>query len=149
MRRSAQKVAVQYNIINKGDSIINLVSLPEQERNSIIDQHIKELKEKDQAAKTPDNQPRGNFNSYEFNRQSQNSMNISSGGGWYFYNPSAISLGYSEFLSRWGNRKLEDNWRRKNQNQITPNIGLDGEEERSCLQKKKSIAESIILASYH
>lgn len=33
-------------------------------------------------------------------------------GAWYFYNPSAISFGYSEFLKRWGNRKLEDNWRR-------------------------------------
>ena len=33
-------------------------------------------------------------------------------GAWYFYNPSAISFGLSEFLKRWGTRKLEDNWRR-------------------------------------
>ena len=146
MRRSAQKVAVQYNIINQGDSIINLVSLPEQQRNSIIDLYIQELKEKDQANKTPDNQSRSSFNSYEFNRQSQNSMNISSGGGWYFYNPSAISLGYSEFLSRWGNRKLEDNWRRKNQNQITQNIGLDGEEERSGPTEKEKYSREYYIS---
>ena len=30
-----------------------------------------------------------------------------------------MSFGYSEFLGRWGNRKLEDNWRRKNKNSIS------------------------------
>ena len=34
------------------------------------------------------------------------------GARWYFYNPAAISSGISAFKSRWGNRPLEDNWRR-------------------------------------
>ena len=34
------------------------------------------------------------------------------GNEWYFYNLSAVSTGRSQFLSRWGNRALEDNWRR-------------------------------------
>ncbi len=129
MRRNAQKVAKQYTIINYNDSIIELAGLPEKERNTIIDNHIKELKEQDQQSKKDEanNMSNTNFNSYEFNRQSQNSMNISSGGGWYFYNPSAISLGYSEFLSRWGNRKLEDNWRRKNKNRTNIEEELDEE----------------------
>lgn len=33
-------------------------------------------------------------------------------GKWYFYNPSLISQGANEFTQRWGNRQLEDNWRR-------------------------------------
>ncbi|MGN6640953.1 MAG: tetratricopeptide repeat protein, partial [Mucilaginibacter sp.] len=32
----------------------------------------------------------------------------------YFYNSNAVSLGYADFKRRWGNRKLEDNWRRSN-----------------------------------
>jgi len=32
------------------------------------------------------------------------------GGKWYFYNTTAMSQGYSEFVRKWGNRKLEDNW---------------------------------------
>jgi tetratricopeptide (TPR) repeat protein len=32
-------------------------------------------------------------------------------GKWYFYNTAALSYGYSEFIKKWGNRKLEDNWR--------------------------------------
>ncbi|MCK5703411.1 MAG: hypothetical protein KAI29_19770, partial [Cyclobacteriaceae bacterium] len=33
------------------------------------------------------------------------------GDSWYFYNLSAASTGRSQFLSKWGNRPLEDNWR--------------------------------------
>ena len=33
------------------------------------------------------------------------------GGKWYFYNTQAMSMGRTEFVNKWGNRKLEDNWR--------------------------------------
>lgn len=36
------------------------------------------------------------------------------GGKWYFYNMNAKGFGQPEFRMKWGNRKLEDNWRRKN-----------------------------------
>lgn len=31
---------------------------------------------------------------------------------WYFYNPSLVAQGKIQFSQRWGNRRLEDNWRR-------------------------------------
>ncbi len=31
---------------------------------------------------------------------------------WYFYNPTSMAFGLSEFMRDWGQRKLEDNWRR-------------------------------------
>ena len=39
--------------------------------------------------------------------------NKTSGGKWYFYNPATLSFGMSEFRKKWGKRKLEDDWRRK------------------------------------
>lgn len=33
---------------------------------------------------------------------------------WALYDPSQVSAGKSEFSRKWGNRKLEDNWRRMN-----------------------------------
>lgn len=39
--------------------------------------------------------------------------NNTSGGKWYFYNPATLSFGMSEFRKKWGERKLEDDWRRK------------------------------------
>ena len=35
-----------------------------------------------------------------------------SNGLWYFYNPETKSKGYNEFIRTWGERKLEENWRR-------------------------------------
>lgn len=37
--------------------------------------------------------------------------------GWYFDNPSAIAMGQTEFQRIWGDRPLEDNWRRSNKDQ--------------------------------
>lgn len=33
------------------------------------------------------------------------------GGNWYFYNQAAISTGRAEFVRKWGERPLQDNWR--------------------------------------
>ena len=34
-------------------------------------------------------------------------------GNWYFYDPQQISRGMANFKRKWGNRKLEDEWRRQ------------------------------------
>src|SRR5690606_5329120 len=41
----------------------------------------------------------------------ENSQANKSGGSFYFDNQMAIAQGTNEFKTRWGNRKLEDNWR--------------------------------------
>lgn len=47
-------------------------------------------------------------------RQSQinDAGGIGGGTSWYFGNPSAVALGQNEFKRIWGDRPLEDNWRR-------------------------------------
>ena len=42
-----------------------------------------------------------------------------SSGKWYFYNSTLMSAGKTEFLRKWGNRKLEDNWRISNKQQLS------------------------------
>lgn len=48
------------------------------------------------------------------------------GSNWYFYSQQQISIGYNDFIRKWGNRKLTDDWRygAKEKNQLlseTPN----------------------------
>lgn len=45
-----------------------------------------------------------------------------SNGLWYFYNPESKSKGYNEFIRIWGDRKLEDNWRRSNKTSFFDNF---------------------------
>lgn len=41
-----------------------------------------------------------------------NSTNPADPSNWYFYNPTAITRGKTDFTVKWGERKLTDNWRR-------------------------------------
>jgi len=39
-------------------------------------------------------------------------VSVPNGSNFYFYNSNAVSQGYAAFKRNWGNRKLEDDWRR-------------------------------------
>ena len=110
-------IVINQDIIQEKDSLLALAFLTEGERNQKIDDYIEALKLQDMEKKEQEKENNfgSNFNQYEFNR---NQATLPTGGGWYFYNPTAMSFGYSEFLTRWGNRKNESNWRRKNKNQM-------------------------------
>ncbi len=110
-------IVFNQDVIYTQDSLLALAFLSDEERNSKIDEYIDFLKQKDLEAKSQsrDDGMGGSFNLYEYNRSQSN---LPVGGAWYFYNPTAISFGYSEFLTRWGNRKNENNWRRKNKDQL-------------------------------
>lgn len=41
-------------------------------------------------------------------------------GEWYFYNQNTMGFGFSDFRKKWGDRKLEDNWRRTNKESLIP-----------------------------
>lgn len=45
-------------------------------------------------------------------------------GGWYFYNPTALSRGFTQFRNQWGNRKLEDLWFLSDKNINMSNAGI-------------------------
>ena len=126
-RESLNELVKLYNTISLSDSLYRLSELEEDELKGIIDAIIQEKKEEERLAKEV---LRSNARSRS-NTSSRNQFNPMAGGGgkWYFYNPSAISFGYSEFITKWGERKLEDDWRRKNKRQIFLDEEEDGEEK--------------------
>lgn len=48
----------------------------------------------------------------------RNNRPDNSNGQWYFYNTSVVSQGRTAFARKWGNRKLEDNWRRSSKEAV-------------------------------
>jgi len=102
------------------DSVQMLAALSEKDRNKIIDKIISDLIEQERVERELEQQ--ANINSMLFDQQRGNSMsnvNAPSGGKWYFYNPSQISFGKNEFAKKWGQRKNEDHWRRKNKSSMS------------------------------
>lgn len=69
----------------------------------------------------------------------------------YFYNPSNISFGVNEFTRKWGNRKLEDNWRRSNKESIVEEESSDNQNADSSNTKgggKKTVNDKYSRAYY-
>lgn len=46
-------------------------------------------------------------------------VTASTGSTFYFYNTAAVSKGFNDFKVKWGNRKLEDNWRVSQRTAVT------------------------------
>ncbi|MEJ2595090.1 MAG: tetratricopeptide repeat protein [bacterium] len=63
------------------------------------------------------------------------------GGKWYFYNSQAMSMGRTEFINKWGNRKLEDNWRLSDKRGI-----LGAGEEEVALEQGGAANDTTALA---
>ena len=108
------------NTINLQDSLIKLALMPRAEVNAIIKSIIDKELEKERLEKEQEMLKQQNL--FESNRNSNRNEqfgNNTSGGKWYFYNPATLSFGLSEFRKKWGKRKLEDDWRRKNRKSIS------------------------------
>jgi hypothetical protein len=67
--------------------------------------------------KTQNNSDRYNLGQY-YENERRFQGNIDQEGKWYFYNQTALTFGRTEFHKRWGDRKLEDNWRRSNKTRV-------------------------------
>jgi hypothetical protein len=97
------------------DSLISLALTPQKERDAIIKAIIDKEVEKERIEKEKEILKRQNLYEGNTNRNRNEQFgNNTSGGKWYFYNPATLSFGLSEFRKKWGKRKLEDDWRRKN-----------------------------------
>jgi tetratricopeptide (TPR) repeat protein len=93
-------------IVERQDSLLYLASLPESEREEIIDQKV-EAKKKALREAQRQNKP-----SKLSNNTQKQGYNMGGSGKWYFYNSNLKEKGKKAFVAKWGDRPLEDNWRR-------------------------------------
>lgn len=117
------KLALYTQNVILNDSLLRLSEMGEKERAKVIDKIISDLKEKEK--KEAEQQKRED---YLAQQQSLGNNNQQQGGStsapmtftmnnddsWYFYNTATRNAGKTDFQKRWGSRKLEDNWRRRN-----------------------------------
>ncbi|MCB2220936.1 MAG: tetratricopeptide repeat protein [Bacteroidetes bacterium] len=124
-------------VVIEQDSLQKLASMNEDERNAIIDKLIEDVIEKEKLQKEKEELMA--LQQLAGNNASQ-STSFASGpgqGSWYFYNPAAMSNGLSEFKKKWGNRKLEDNWRLSNKKTV-----FDETEEQLALNADSTYTDS-------
>lgn len=106
-----------HHVVVTEDSLRRVAQMSETERNSLITGIISEFEAGQAKEKQSGGSDRYNMGLYYENEQRAQGS-ISAEGGWYFYNQAALTFGRTEFRRRWGDRKLEDNWRRSNKARV-------------------------------
>ena len=104
------------------DSLQRLSHMTEEEQRAIVDKIIADLIETEKQDSIKNAEEARELARADGGPKSVNTANMLGGGAqkgeWYFYNPQLIKQGQQEWRRRWGNRPLEDNWRRQNKQVI-------------------------------
>ncbi|MDE7154066.1 MAG: tetratricopeptide repeat protein [Muribaculaceae bacterium] len=134
------ELAIYSQNVTLQDSLLRLSQLPLEEQEKIIRKIIKELEEKEKKEAEEARREEYLANQAAAGTGLQNSSSASapnsfvlnSDNSWYFYNAATRNAGKTEFQRRWGSRKLEDNWRRRNKSSFDmSDFESGGEEEES------------------
>ncbi len=113
------------------DSLLRLSRMTPEQQLEVVNKIIERLKKKEKeeaeaAAREEYLAARAAEGSaLTSNAQAPNSFNINSDNSWYFYNTATRNSGRAEFQRRWGSRKLEDDWRRRNKATFNLDTGDD------------------------
>ena len=94
------------------DSLQAMAKMSEADRINKIDAAIQALIAEENAAKQAQREAMMQNQYDRMNYQTDRTNATGQGKNWYFYNTQAVTIGKREFQTKWGARKLEDNWRR-------------------------------------
>ncbi len=117
------ELIVAYEQARLQDSLQRLGHMTEEEQRAIVDLIIADLIAAEKADSTKQAQQERDATIAGPSLRSVDTRNMLGGGNaqkgeWYFYNPQLIQQGKQDWTRKWGNRKLEDNWRRQNKQVI-------------------------------
>ena len=101
------------------DSLQHLSTLSEKEQRKIVDEIIARLIEQEKADSV---KAQADAREKELNEPLEGvntdlMVGVPRDNSWYFYNENLLKKGRQAFVKTWGNRKLEDDWRRQSKAQ--------------------------------
>ena len=99
------KLALNFEIAERQDSLQRIAAMPEDERKNFIKALVKEIRKKQGLKDEPVSAGPAFTIPTLF-------PTIEPKGEWYFYNASSKTRGLNDFKARWGSRPNIDNWRR-------------------------------------
>ncbi|MDF2449021.1 MAG: tol-pal system protein YbgF [Bacteroidota bacterium] len=133
--------------IQREDSLQRIAKMSETDRTRFIEKLIKRFEEEEErkkeeleALQAQNENP--NYNATPVPNNGMPNMNTGAKGEWYFYNQTTLSFGINDFIKKWGNRKLEDNWRRS-QKAITIENQNTGDNPEDSLNPAVAVTNSI------
>ncbi|MBK3519595.1 type IX secretion system periplasmic lipoprotein PorW/SprE [Carboxylicivirga marina] len=102
--------------VEREDSLQQLADISEPVLYAYLDEIIAEKEEEQKRLQKL--QEEESMSDAFFYQNASTSNAFGQTGKWYFYNQNSMGMGKMEFEKRWGKRKLEDNWRRKDKSKV-------------------------------
>lgn len=107
-------------IVQKNDSLLALSELPEDSLMGLAIAKLELQREVDRKKKEKDKQAaRNRARNLDKTNEKEELIAVDADSEWYFSNTTAVSRGANDFIKKWGDRKLEDNWRRSSKTSST------------------------------
>lgn len=122
------ELAIYTQNVNLNDSLLRLSDMTHEQQLAVVNKIIDELnkKEKEEAEKQKreeylaQQQAGGSVIANTGNAASAPATYVmNTDDSWYFYNSATLAAGKTDFQKRWGSRKLEDDWRRRNKSSFS------------------------------
>ncbi len=116
-----EEFVTHINVIKNNDSLLALAAMDTASLNRFLDDYIAEKKEEEAKRKAAEKERERRNKLAALNDNSTDLIPLGAQGEgttWYFYNTSALSKGKNDFKRIWGDRPLEDNWRRSTKQTI-------------------------------
>jgi tetratricopeptide (TPR) repeat protein len=133
------ELVVFHEAVELQDSLLRLSKMTEEEQLAIVNKIIEDLiKQEEEEQKKADREEY--LAQRDENRQQQTANNrrpplttpqvvapTTDANLFYFYNPQVVAVGKTAFQQKWGRRKLEDNWRRRNKSNPASDLFAENE----------------------
>jgi len=140
-----------YVTVQVNDSLLALNNLSPDSLSSLLDSKVAELKFQDEERKRKEAEAKkkksivSTTSSFNSSDPFSNGPSINSelSGVWYFYNQAELSRGINEFREKWGQRELEDNWRRSQRSDISADDTSIAETEEQEAESKEDSEEEV------
>ena len=136
------ELVVEHNTVVLQDSLQHLATLTEEEQLKVVEKIIADLiqAEKEEAERLAQAEREAANGSGPRSVNTQNMLGGGGSGAWYFYNPQLMRSGQQAFRTQWGNRTLEDNWRRLSKASISSYVPTEEEWDADTLSTTDTTA---------
>ena len=139
--QTLNELVMYANVVRNQDSLLRVAAMDSVSRNALIDRIIAQVieQEKIEKERREYEEQLALMGSTVGNEQKMpESTTNTTGGSWYFYNPTSVSKGMTEFTRKWGMRKNVDNWRISDQKSLASALkGDDGGDDLADGKTKK------------
>lgn len=117
-----------YETVQFEDSVQRIGAMSPKEREKFLEKTLKEI-EAEKERKRLEEEQRMLAQQARINQQQGAGGGVGGNGGkkWYFSNPKLIASGFNDFRNLWGQRILEDDWRRADKNSFNQAVDENGE----------------------